>query len=264
MGISVLQPGKLPPNGHLNTQFLLHLSRQAIGQGFPCFALSSRELPEAPQHILFPAPGYEQAPICSFDYGRGYIIVRRTATTTTDGQQLDLAVLACLTIVSQRTCGAQRRSGNAYCGAQFHQGLVELTCPSTWDKLSSEFLYLPLSCCLRYVLLDSEQPAQHPAHIAVDSRDILTKCDGAYGTCGISTDSRKRQQCLESTGQTPGVGHHHALGCSVQVSGTGIVAESLPELQDIRQRCLRKRLQVGKPRQEPVIVRNHGIHLCLL
>ena len=111
---------------------------------------------------------------------------------------------------------------------------------------------------------DRKEPAEDPAHIAVEYRSALTKGDTGNRPCGIVSDPWKGPDPLIGIRKLSAIFFDDKLGRLVEVSCPRIIAEPLPDLQDLIEiRCCK-----GFDRREPfeptLIIRNDRIHLGLL
>ena len=111
---------------------------------------------------------------------------------------------------------------------------------------------------------DGAQPREHAAHVAVDDRRGLLEGDAAERAHRVAPDSRQLPEGVRLARQRAAVIAHDDLRGAVQVPRACVVAEPRPEPEHVLLIRGRQRLQVGKPRQEALVVRYDGLDTRLL
>jgi hypothetical protein len=74
-------------------------------------------------------------------------------------------------------------------------------------------------------------PAQDPAHIAIDRRQRLRESDREDSPCGVGSDPGQRSELGFRSGDAAVIVAYDQLGGGMQVTGTRVVAETGPEAE---------------------------------
>lgn len=98
-------------------------------------------------------------------------------------------------------------------------------------------------------------PAGHdPARVRVERRHRLTEREARDRGGDVRTDAGQPAELRGGCRQPPSVVPDDVAGRRVKVPGAGVVARPLPELQHLRERRVRQGPNVGKARDEPLVV----------
>ena len=108
------------------------------------------------------------------------------------------------------------------------------------------------------------QAREHAQDISVHCGDRQSKGDGGNGARGVGADPGQRAELLIGAGKSPAGLFTDAARGLLQVAGAGIVAQPLPELQQLLLADLRQGLNAGEPGHEALIIGDDGIHPGLL
>ena len=108
------------------------------------------------------------------------------------------------------------------------------------------------------------EPDQYTFDIAVDrcGRPI----EGNSGNCGraVGPDPGQLAQHRRVFGKDAVMPLDDGARAGVQVAGACVIAEPLPELQDLVERCRGERCNIGPARYETVEIRTDSRYGCLL
>ena len=138
---------------------------------------------------------------------------------------------------AESVAGSLQRTGKtvwvlrgALQGAEVHHSLVEGRCLRLREQLLGQGGEFLLGLRGSHGRSDAEMPGQHPVHIAVHYRCRQAEANGADGSGGVIPDTFEAADALHSVREAP---HgHYLFGGRVQVTGTGIIAQTFPKAQD--------------------------------
>src|SRR5205823_14644462 len=99
---------------------------------------------------------------------------------------------------------------------------------------------------LRKRLAHGEHSGDDPLDIAVDGGGAMIEGDGGDRRGGIIADPGKGAQLGRIFGELAAMAFDDGAGAGMQIAGTGVVAEPLPEMQNVVERGRGESLNVGK------------------
>ena len=164
----------------------------------------------------------------------------------------------------QRTAIAGWVSGRADGRAQFHHGDVEIAGPIRRNEAFGQLPQSPGRFRMTRIILDGVQPAEHTGDVAIEQGRLFSERDRRNRACRVAADTGKAEQCLHVGRDLRFVIGNNCLGRGVKIAGARVIAESLPEPEDLLLRCRRQINQRGEFLRESRKVRDDGRHLSLL
>ena len=159
---------------------------------------------------------------------------------------------------------AGRAVGHAHCGAQFHQRLIENADIFRVRRHGSAHLFTDALFCFGVCNIGCvvRQTGHHPQHIAVHRRFPHTKGRRGDGAGRVRSDTRQSQQVLIAIRKRTQLRHDFCR--LLQIAGTAVIAQPLPELHELLLRCAGQRLHRGERLQKTGIIPQYRRHTGLL
>jgi len=164
----------------------------------------------------------------------------------------------------QRTVRTTRLPRSADRGAQFHQGGIELAAMTGGEDLPGQLPQPPQRCGLAGVGVDFFQSAQDPRHVAVEDGRSFVECDGGDCPRGVPPDAGKGPQITHGSRDLAVETGDDFAGGGADISGAGVIAQSLPQSQDVPLGRRGEGGNVGKGGQEAGEIRHNRGDLRLL
>ena len=150
-------------------------------------------------------------------------------------------------------------SGDALQGAELHDGLVMLTRMFGRHQLAGQSVVcMPSHGCIAG-RIDGEEPPEDALHIAIDDgvRGIVRKGDDGGG--GVVADAGQGADGSVIRGEAARELVADGAGGGVQVTGAGVVAKALPEVEDVLLVGVGQGADVGEALEEAAVV-IHSLH----
>ena len=162
-------------------------------------------------------------------------------------------------LFGQRTNRAPRGSGGTYRRPQFHERLVPVPRPVGIDELAG-------SCPKAGVrgVRQVEESGQDTPRVPIHGGHHLAISDARDRPSAVLADPGERLETPRVLRKHPTEPLPHDEGRAPQIPGPRIVTEPLPCLQYGLLIPLGKRVDRGKTLHPAVVVRNRGLHACLL
>ena len=154
--------------------------------------------------------------------------------------------------------------GKADCGPKLHKGLVKI--PGTVQghdgaKRGGESLFGFRLC---HVGVKVSEAGDHPEDVAVHGGLRNSKSDGGDSPGGIVPHSGKGTDGGVRMGELPAVLFGDHLGRLLEITGPGVIAQSLPQLHQRILGTLGQSFHRREDRQETAVMIQHGGHPGLL
>ena len=108
------------------------------------------------------------------------------------------------------------------------------------------------------------EPSHDALDIAVDRGGASIESDGGNGRRGIGANTGQRTQSSNFAREFAGMSLDHDAGAGMQVAGARVIAESLPELQNLVERGCGQRPNIGPTCHESVEIWADSRHRRLL
>ena len=178
------------------------------------------------------------------------------------GQRLGQAACRREARPAPRAQHAARSARRANRGAEIHHRLGEVARPPCRDQFRGERSQ-PL-LCRRKRLADGVEAGNDALDIAVDSSHPSVECDRGNRGCGVIADPREHAQRRPFGRECAAVALDDGAGAGVQIAGAGVVAEPLPQVQDLVEGGRGERRNVRPARDELVKIRSDGRYAGLL
>src|SRR5271157_3524770 len=139
------------------------------------------------------------------------------------------------TELAHGTYGTSHLARRADEGAQLHQGLVQVRTARGVNRNQIPG-QLPQGCVGLFVTgiaFDAENPAYHTNDVPVQNRRRLVEGDAADGPGGVSSNAGQRKNVIEISRKPPAMPPHDDLGGGVRVSDAAVIAQTLPQFEDL-------------------------------
>ena len=108
------------------------------------------------------------------------------------------------------------------------------------------------------------ESGKDPLHISIEDRGFFVMRNRENGPCCVSADPRQAEEFIQTI-WNPSIELANDSFCRLmEVSGTGVVPQSLPYLQNPRKVCFGQNLNRWKGLQESLVVGYDRIDLSLL
>src|SRR5690554_4388635 len=78
------------------------------------------------------------------------------------------------------------------------------------------------------VIRNSKNPRQNTINIAINNSNSLLKSKGSNGSSSVIPDTFELQQIFVIVRKFPFKPIYNIFGCKIHISGTGVIAQSLP------------------------------------
>ena len=141
-------------------------------------------------------------------------------------------------------------------GAKIHETLVQVPGPIAHPVPKESGPPVP-DLLIRHIVPVFKEPGHDPQHVPVHGGLGLTEGYGGDGPGGVGADTREPLQFFHAFGEPASVLPHHSLGALFQVPGPGIVAEALPQLEELLLVAGRQTKDRGELGHEPAVVGDH-------
>lgn len=183
-----------------------------------------------------------------------------------DRQLLLTAFVVCEAERGERASGAVWSPvGQANRGAEVHEGLIEVAGGFSRGIVGSEgVFYGTFHGGLCNVFAAAEYAHDDAQDVAVDGGQRQTEGDGADGTGRVASYTGESEQGVEIPRHFAMEGVHEDDGGLLEVAGSAIVAESLPEFHERLVVTGGERCDVREGCEEALVVGDNGRGSCLL
>jgi hypothetical protein len=263
MGEEMLERAGRPWAQRPQPHALAQQAPEARGRGLAGQQVASGELPEAAEEPLR-RPAHQQRAAPAHEQRGDRLDLAGCRTRPPHRQRLRRAAREGRAGAGDRTFGAARRPGRAERGAELHQRLVQVARAGSLREVAGLLPQPGLCGRPAQVLADAEQPGENPRDVPVDDRLRTVERDRGHRARRVAPDTRELAQRLRIVGKPPGVpGHDHARS-PLQVSRARVVAETRPQTEQRVGLGAGEALDVGKARQEALVVRDHRVDAGLL
>ena len=180
----------------------------------------------------------------------------------TDGKLRFESALMGLAVGRDRALRAERAAGQADRGAEFHDSLVKRARRGARQQAGGESVEAGAGFRTRDEAGFGGKTAEDAHDVAIEDGVGEIEGDARHGRGGVRADARKGADLIVGCGERAPFGD--LPGGTMQVAGTGIVAESRPEGEDVRLGGGGEQFDGGEAGEEALIVRDDGCGAGLL
>ena len=225
--------------------------------------LDERELEEALPDVAR-GPAVEEEVVA-----RGDVEIMKVTVDRLRAVLLDREALRCAGGVGGATRGERADAaigvaGNALQGAELHDSLVVFAGMIGREETAGQIVVEAAAGGGVGGRVDGEESADDAQHIPVDDSVRRPGGEGDDGGGRVVADAAEGADVSIIRGEAPGEAIADVAGGGVEVAGAGIVAEALPEPEDVLLRGVGQGADVGEALEEAVVIVHPLGHAGLL